>query len=391
MKHVQDFQRVPTCTARTACTTTTAADNTRIPRNVCTARTHPATARLRTLLTTVATAMLLHPFGAALAQTTVNYAGFGGPLQEAMVKHMFADAPRLNIRIRENRSGFWADIKAHLMVRAPGWDLAEIGFARCEQAAQADLIQDMDYSIIDAAKVPPGLAQPKYVGIYTYTYGLTYQTNKYGENGPKSWKDFFDVEKFPGRRTMLADGLYALEMALLADGVKQEDIYPMLYTAEGRDRAFAKLEQLKPHVAVWYRSSGQAMQLMRDGEADMGLISNARAQWVVQDGTPLTYVWDHAFIDTECMMIPHTAQNPKAAMQLINSALNPENQAAFSIATLYGPANLKAYEVNRIPAETLAWLPSSPQNLPKQIWANQQWYASPEAEAAYQRFAKFLQ
>ncbi|MGE0806678.1 MAG: ABC transporter substrate-binding protein [Burkholderiaceae bacterium] len=336
-------------------------------------------------------ALLMQMTGAAQAQTTVTFAGFGGPLQEAMVKQMFADAGKLNIRIREDRNGFWAGIKAHLMAKAPGWDLTEIGFARCEQAAQANLIRDIDYGIVDKSKVPVELAQPKYVGVYTFSYGLTYQTKKYGANGPKNWVDFFDVQKFPGRRTMIADGLYALEIALIADGVAASEVYKVLRTPAGLDRAFAKLEKLKPHIAVWYRSSGQAMQLMRDGEVDMGLISNARAQSVVKDGTPLTFIWDQAFVDTECLMVPHNAQNVKSVMELINSALDTKNQAAFAIASLYGPTNLKAFDGGAIPEATMQWLPSSPQNLPKQVWADQRWYASPEAEAAYQRFAKFLQ
>ena len=327
----------------------------------------------------------------AWAQTTVTYAGFGGALQESMVKLLFVDAAKLNIRIKEDRSGFWAGVKAHLIAGAPGWDMTEIGFARCEQAAQADLIRDIDYAVIDKTKVSPGLAQPKYVGIYTFSYGLTYQTRKYGENGPKSWADFFDTQKFPGRRTMFADGLYALEMALIADGVPPASVYDTLRGPGGVDRAFAKLEVLKPHVAVWYKSSGQAMQLMRDGEVDMGIISNARAQSVVNDGTPLTYVWDQAFIDTECMMIPKNAANPKAAMELINAALDPKNQAAFAESSLYGPTNPKAFEGGLIPAAAMQWLPSAPQNLPKQTWADQRWYASAEAEAATQRFARFLQ
>ena len=241
----------------------------------------------------LAAALIQLPLSAT-AQTTVSFAGFGGPLQEAMVGQMFADAGELNIKIKEDRNGFWAGVKAHLMAKAPGWDLTEVGFARCEQAAQADLIQNIDYSVVDKSKVPAALAQPKYVGVYTFSYGLTYQTNKYGANGPKSWADFFDVQKFPGRRTMLSDGLYALEIALIADGVAAADVYQTLRTPAGLDRAFAKLETIKPHVAVWYKSSGQAMQLMRDGEADIGLISNARAQSVVKDGTPLTFVWDEA-------------------------------------------------------------------------------------------------
>ncbi|MFT4268724.1 MAG: extracellular solute-binding protein [Xenophilus sp.] len=336
-------------------------------------------------------AAALPPALDAAAQTTVTFAGFGGPLQEAMVQQMFADAPRLDIRLREDRNGFWTGVKAHLMAKAPGWDLTEIGFARCEQAAQAGLIQNIDYGIVDPSKVPPALAQPRYVGVYTFTYGLTYQTRKYGASGPRTWADFFDVRKFPGRRTMMADGLYALEIALLADGVKPTDLYATLRTPAGVERAFAKLEKIKPYVAVWYQSSGQAMQLMRDGEVDMGLISNARAQSVVKDGTPLTFVWDQAFIDTECLMVPNNAQNAKAAMQLIASALDPARQAAFAAASLYGPTNLKAYEGGLIPAETMAWLPSAPQNLSRQIWADPRWYASAEAEAVYQRFVKFLQ
>lgn len=327
----------------------------------------------------------------AQTQTTVTFAGFGGPLQEAMVNQMFADAGKLNIRIKEDRNGFWTGIKAHLMAKAPGWDLTEVGFARCEQAAQADLIQNIDYAVVDKTRISAALAQPKYVGVYTFTYGLTYQTKKYGANGPKSWADFFDVQKFPGRRTMLADGLYALEIALLADGVPAADIYKVLRTPAGVDRAFAKLEKLKPHVAVWYKSSGQAMQLMRDGEVDMGLISNARAQSVVKDGTPLTFVWDQAFIDTECLMVPNNAQNTKTVMQLINSALDTKNQAAFATASYYGPTNLKAFEGGLIPAASMEWLPSAPQNLPRQVWADQRWYAAQETEAVSQRFAKFLQ
>jgi putative spermidine/putrescine transport system substrate-binding protein len=341
-------------------------------------------------LKTLLLAAALLPLCAA-AQTTVTFAGFGGPLQEAMVKQMFADAPKLNIRIKEDRNGFWAGVKANLLAKAPGWDVTEIGFARCEQAAQANLIQDIDYAVVDKSKVPANLAQPKYIGVYTFSYGLTYQTKKYGANGPKSWADFFDVQKFPGRRTMIGDGLYALEIALIADGVAAKDVYQTLRTPAGVDRAFAKLEKIKPHIAVWYKSSGQATQLMRDGEVDMGLIANARALSVIKEGTPLTFVWNQAFIDTECLMVPNAAQNGKAAMQLINSALDPANQAAFAVASAYGPTNLKAFDTKSIPASAMEWLPSAPQNLPQQIWADQRWYASPEAEAAMARFSKFLQ
>jgi len=326
-----------------------------------------------------------------MAQPTVTFAGFGGVTQEAVMKGLFADADKLGIKIKEDRSGAWPGIKAFLQSGAQGWDMTEIGFARCEQAAQADMIMPIDYSIVDKSKIPANLALPKYVGVFTFAYGVTYQNKKYGKNGPQNWIDFFDTVKFPGRRSMLGEGLYSLEAALMADGVAAADIYKVLRTPAGIDRAFAKLEKLKPHVSVWWRSTGQAMQLMRDGEVDMAVFPNGRALALTNDGSDITYVWNQSFVDTECFMLPKNTANSKAAMQLINLALEPKNQAVFATMIGYGPVNLKAFDTGILKEKDLAWLPTSPQNLPKQVWADQTWYASPEAEAAYLRYSKFLQ
>ncbi len=326
------------------------------------------------------------------AQTTLTFAGFGGALQEAVVNGLFADAAKLNIRIRDERSGSWPGIKAHLMAKAPGWDMTEIGFARAEMAAQENLIQAIDYSIVDKSKIPANLAQPKYVGVGTFSYGIAYQNKKFGVGkGPKNWADFWDVQKFPGRRSMLGNGTYALEAALAADGVPLAEIYSTLRTPAGVDRAFAKLQQLKPHVAVWWQSGGQAVQLMRDGEVDMAMIPNGRAMALVKDGADISFSWEQAFVDTEAILVPNTATNVRAVMQLLNTALDPKNQAAFAKASGFGPVNLSVYEQNLIEPELMQWMPTAPQNIGKQLWADQTWYASPAADATMQRFVRFLQ
>ncbi|MBN9408466.1 MAG: extracellular solute-binding protein [Burkholderiales bacterium] len=345
----------------------------------------------RLLATATAGCALLLPL-AAQAQTTVTFAGFGGTLQEAVVQGLFADANKLNIRIREERSGAWPGIKAHLVAKAPGWDMTEIGFARAEMAAQDNLIQAIDYTVVDKSKIPANLAQPKYVGVGTFSYGIAYQNKKYGRGkGPQTWAEFWDVQKFPGRRSIIGNGTYALEAALAADGVPLADIYKQLRTPAGVDRAFAKLEQIKPHVAVWWQSGGQAVQLMRDGEVDLIMIPNGRAMALADDGADISFVWNQAFVDTEAIIVPNTAGNPKAVMQLLNTALDPKNQAAFAKGSGFGPVNLKVFEQKLIDDKLMAWLPTAPQNIGKQLWADQKWYASPESEAAMQRFVKFLQ
>ncbi len=334
--------------------------------------------------------------GAALSATavqaqTVTFAGWGGVTQEAVLTKLFAGADKIGIKIRGERSGAWAGIKAHLLSGAPGWDMTEIGFSRCEEAAPTGKLMDIDYSIVDKSKIPAHLAQKNYIGVFTFSYGITYQTAKYGKNGPKTWADFYDVKKFPGSRSMLGNGLYALESALMADGVAPKDVYKVLRSKGGVDRAFKMLEKIKPHVKVWWRSTGQAMQLVRDGEVDMAIFPNGRALALVKDGSKITYVWNQGFIDVEGLMVPKNAKNAKAAMKLINLALDPKNQANFAAQIGYGPVNPKAYEVGILTKEQMAWLPTSPENVKVQIYSDQKWYASEQGRAAYLRFSKFLQ
>lgn len=328
---------------------------------------------------------------AAQAQSTVSFTGWGGITQDAVINNLFAGANKLGITVKGDRSGAWPGIKAHLMSGAPGWDLTEIGFARCEQASQANTLLPIDYKVVDRTLVPEKLAQPNYIGLYTFSYGIAYHKKKYGTNAPTNWADFYDVKKFPGRRSMIGDGLYALESALIADGVEPQDVYKVLRAPGGVDRAFKKLEQIKPYVAIWWRSTGEIMQAMHDGEVDMAIFPNGRAMALTKEGIDIGFEWNQAFMDTECLMMPKNAPNPQGAFKLINLSLDPKNQADFAAAIGYGPVNLKAYDTGILKPEQVAWLPTAPANIGRQIVADQTWYASREAEEANLRFSKFLQ
>lgn len=338
----------------------------------------------------VATALLAGSALPTQAQTAVTYAGWGGHTSESVLSGLFADAAQMGVEVHDELSGGWAGIKAHLASGAPGWDIADIGFARCEEASQAGLLMPIDYSIIDKSKIPAALAQPNYVGTYTFSYGLAYQKSKYPE-APQTWADFWNIEKYPGRRSMNGQGLYALEAALMADGVKPEDVYATLKAPGGFDRAFKKMEEIKPNVAVWWRSPADVMQLMRDGEVDMAIFPNGRAMTLAMDGIDVGFQWNQGFLDMTGWLLPKNAPNPEAAMKLINSALDPVNQAKFAVMSGYGPANPKAFDTGIISPEQMMWMPTAPDNLAKQILVDPTWYASKEATAAYERFAKFIQ
>ncbi len=343
------------------------------------------------ILRILAATLALGWSAAALAQGTVTHTSFGGITGEAQRDALLADVGKLGMQLRVESHGGWPGIRAHLTAQAPGWDTISIGFARCETAAQSDWLRPIDYSIVDKSRLPTNLAREKYVGMFTFTYGIAYNKTRMRGREPGSWADFWDVQKFPGRRALMAEGLYSLEAALIADGVDPEKVYETLKTSDGLDRAFRKMEQIKPHINVWWRSPAQASQLLRDGEVDMILVASSRAYDLAKEGSNVGFVWNQAFIDVECFMVPKNAPNPQGAMRLINSALEAKNQAKYSTLIAYGPVNPKAFDESILTAEQKAWLPTAPEHVKLQMYADQTWYASPAADAAYQRFSRFIQ
>src|SRR3546814_2888227 len=95
-----------------------------------------------------------------------------------------------------------------------------------------------------------------------WSYVIGYDGDRIEGPGPRSWADFWDVKRFPGKRGMRKTPKYSLEFALLADGVPPDQVYPTLRTPAGIDRAFSKLDEIKPNV-VWWSSISQVPDLDR--------------------------------------------------------------------------------------------------------------------------------
>lgn len=332
----------------------------------------------------------LLPLSAA-AQKSVTVAGWGGESQEAVVKGLLGAAKSMGIELREDRHGGFAGLKANVSSGKTSWDLVGMGFTRCQQAAASGLLEQLDYKVIDAKKISTDYVRPHYVGVFSFSYGIAYNSQKYGARAPANWKDFWDPKAFPGKRALFSQGPYVLEAALMADGVPPAQVYALLATPAGVDRAFRKLEEIKPHVAVWWNSSGQAMQLIRDGEVDMIMLANGRAGALMDDGAKIGFSFDQALLEIECLMVPKGAPNAPAAMQLINAALEPQAQAKVATMIEYGPTNLKAFDLGVVDAKRVAKLPTAPQHLGKQLLTSPEWYGSPQGLAAMERLARFIQ
>ena len=171
---------------------------------------------------------------------------------------------------------------------------------------------------------------------------------------PQSWADVFDIQRFPGRRSLRDRVNPMLEFALLADSVKIEDLYPL-----DVDRAFKKLDTIKNH-AVWWTTNSQSQQLLIDGEAGVGVINNGRIFDAVQKGGKLGIEWNQNMQSVDYLIVPRGAKNQDIAMALINEMTLPEQQAKVAELMALAPTNPEAFKL--IGTSLSPWLSTTPAN-----------------------------
>lgn len=91
---------------------------------------------------------------------------------------------------------------------------------------------------------------------------------------PPHWATLWDVARYPGQRAFFQGPRLTLELALLADGVPPCKIYRQLSTQAGIDRAFRKLNQLRPYI-IWWRSPSEAFHILQEQTVLMGIAPSA--------------------------------------------------------------------------------------------------------------------
>ncbi len=209
-----------------------------------------------------------------IAQTRTVYVNtWGGSwtaAEEAAFFKPFTEATGIQIRTVAPVS--YAKLKAQVQSGSYEWDITAINQSDWLRAEKEGLVEPIDWTIVQKDKLFPDAVFANGISYCALGTNLCYRKDKFPNGGPKSWADFWDVKKFPGTRSLFNNAPRTLNAALLADGVPADKVYPM-----DIDRAFKKLDQIKPHIKVWWTQGNQSQQLIRDGEIDMMAIWNARA------------------------------------------------------------------------------------------------------------------
>ncbi|MCR9221014.1 MAG: ABC transporter substrate-binding protein [Alphaproteobacteria bacterium] len=325
--------------------------------------------------------------GPAQAEDSLTIASWGGSYQEAQSKALFQPASAaMGVTVKELTYGGMSDVRLQVQTGAVSFDIVASGSGSAARAGAEGLLEPLDYSMIDVSDFYDGLAQEFCVGGDVFSTVYAWNTDTYGDEGPQSWADFWDVEKFPGKRAYRAKVAGALEPALMADGVPPEQVYEVLASEGGIERAIDKIRELKPHIAVWWSSGAQHAQLMKDGEVDMTTGWNGRFDNAAKDGAQVAYSYNQALFDMDCFAIPKGAPNKDLAMRFLAEISKPEYQANLPNYITYGPTNRAAYDLGKISDEVARMLPSHPDNVALQLPIDTEWYIQFEAEAsaAYQ-------
>lgn len=324
--------------------------------------------------------------GAALADlTVVNFGGANGNAQKKAYYEPFEKSSGTKI-VPVEYNGEQAKVKAMVETKKVTWDIVELESPDVGRGCDEGLYEKLDYGkVVPKADLAPKAAVTDCgVGIFVWSTVMAYNGDKLKE-GPKTWADFWDTTKFPGKRAMRKGARYNLEFALMADGVKPEDVYKTLATPAGADRAFKKLTELKPNIQ-WWEAGAQPPQFLVAGDVVMATAYNGRIDAAQREGKNLRIAWTNQIYDLEYYGIVKGSPNRDAAYKYLAFALSPDAQAEYAKAIAYGPTNTKA--LAKLDAKVLAGLPTAPANTPGALEFNIKFWAD-QGEALEKRFASW--
>ena len=316
----------------------------------------------RTVLTGAAAAAL--PFtaraqgGMDLKGTTIVFTSWGGAYQDAeKVSYCEPFERATGAKVVQDGPMNVAKFRAMAASGTPDWDVVDITGGFLEVAAKDGLLEKIDPKLVTLNRIDPRFVHEYGVGCIVWSYNLGYSTTAFANGVPKTWADLFDLKKFPGKRTFLDQPVASLEVALLADGVAPDKLYPL-----DVDRAFKKLNEIKGQIVFWTTNS-QSQQLFVDREVVAGIILNGRVYDAAQKGAKIALSWEQNIQAVDYLVVPKGSKNRAAAMRLIDTMTVAENQAKVADLIAYSPTNIEAYKT--INPKLEPWLCTTPENTKK--------------------------
>lgn len=324
--------------------------------------------------------------------TVMTWPGSYGRAQASAQMHPFAATKNVDVH-----TALWDGELAEVAAMAQNHkaDVIDFELPTAVKACNRHLLEKIDPAILPpgADGTPagrdfvPGAIGPCWVGGMVYSQVMIYSPRL--KRTPATLVDFFDRRKFPGRRALSrANAKFNLEMALLADGVTPADVYKTLETPEGLDRAFAKLDALKP---IWAHDSKDALEWVKNGRAAMATALNGD----VPSDKAFTpgVIWDHQLYELDVFGVPAGDPNKDRALDFIAFATGSRPLAAMAGWVAFGPARHSALALVKNNPETgepmRPLLPTAPENFVHAFAVDDSWWETHGAAIA-SRWQEFV-
>jgi putative spermidine/putrescine transport system substrate-binding protein len=337
--------------------------------------------KLKPLMIALAAGVCL-PVLAQSQLTVVNFGGANGAAQKKAYFEAFEKSGTGKI-LPVEYNGEQAKIKAMVESKKVTWDVVEVESPDVNRGCDEGLFEKIDWSKVgNKADFQPAAVHECGVGTFIWSTVMAYNADKL-KTAPVTWADFWDTKKFPGKRGMRKGARYNLEFALMADGVKTADVYKVLATKDGADRAFKKMTELKSNIQFW-EAGAQPPLFLVAGDVAMTTAYNGRIDAAQREGKNLQITWTGGIYDLDYWVMPKGGANKDLAMKFIAMASSPDAQAEYARNISYGPTNNKA--LAKLDPKVLALLPTSPANSKDALQFNIHFWAD-QGEALEKRFA----
>lgn len=291
--------------------------------------------------------------------TVVGWGGAAQQVQDQVYFQPWQQASKQEL-LQDSYSGGLAKVKAMVDTQTVTWDVITVEAPELQQGCETGLFEAIDWSKVgEPSNFVEGATSECGVGSYVWSNVLAYNTDQL-KDGPQNWADFWNVEKYPGKRGLRKGAKANLEFALMADGVAPSEVYGLLRTEAGVDRAFAKLAQLKPHIQ-WWEAGAQPPEWLASGDVVMTSAYNGRITAANKEGKAFKVVWTGQVYSVDSFAVLKGSENKAAAMDFIAFASQPANQEKYPLLIPYGPTNKEA--IAKLAPEVAETLPTHTPNL----------------------------
>ncbi|EAU45181.1 MULTISPECIES: extracellular solute-binding protein [Salipiger] len=347
--------------------------------------------------TLLASTALTVSAGAVAAQDmadSMTLVSWGGAYQrsqdEAYVKPYLEMHPDVSVSWDESSNEAVARLRAMNEAGNITWDLVDVVAADairlCDEGLAMeydpeDLLAEGDDGTSAEDDFGDLIVSDCFIPQIVYSTTVGYRTDLVGDTAPTDICALFDLEAYPGKRALERRPINNMEWALYCDGVAKDEIYDVLETPEGQDRALAKLDSIKDET-VWWSAGADTPQLLADGEVIMGSTYNGRLFSVIEEqDQPVGMLWDMQVFDLDGWIIPTGLSDESLARvkDFVMFATDTQRLADQAKYISYGPARQSSAplvgEHAELGIEMAPHMPTDPANAENTLLYNYEFWA----------------